>query len=153
SPTLNREVVDGRTFWEMPGRAPLDAPRPTVHLLPNYDELLVAFRDRSDGLDPALPAAARTADEILSHCIVRDGLVIGRWQRTLDGGAATVRLDRRVPLNADEERLLMEAIERYAAYLGRQVTVTPVLSSATPSGRFGLADSPGRDSSVGRARD
>ena len=34
-----------------------EARGPTMHLLPNYDELLVAFRDRSDGLHPDLPPA------------------------------------------------------------------------------------------------
>ncbi len=159
SPALEQETIDGRTFWSsdddggvcQAGRSATRAT--TVNLLPNYDELLVAFRDRREGLDPALPPPARIADEILSHGIVRDGLLVGRWWRTVENGVVTLRLDRRIPLTSVEESLLGAAVERYAAFLGRPATVAPVLSSASPSGRFGLADSPGRDSSVGRARD
>lgn len=51
--------------------------RPAVHLLPNYDELLIAFRDRTDAADPLLPEPARVAEAILAHIVVRDGLVVG----------------------------------------------------------------------------
>ncbi|HYK94504.1 MAG TPA: winged helix DNA-binding domain-containing protein [Candidatus Dormibacteraeota bacterium] len=129
SPALDRETIEGRTFWFADGdtgRAAGRAGEParTIHLLPNYDELLVAFRDRSDGLDPALPSPARAADEILSHSIVRDGKVVGRWRRTVDNGTVRVGLDRRAPLDAEAESLLASAVERYAAFLGRPVAVT-----------------------------
>jgi hypothetical protein len=97
---------------------------PTVHLLPNYDELLVAFRDRSDGLDPALPVPARVAQEVLNHVIVRDGLMVGRWRRPLASGAAGLRLDPLVALDSVERGLLAAAVERYAAFVGRPVEVT-----------------------------
>lgn len=127
SPALDREIIDGRTFWVAPGASasPRSAPSvgPTVHLLPNYDELLVAFRDRSDGLDPALPARARVAEEILNHVIVRNGLMVGRWRRPLASGTAGLRLDPLVALDSDEQRLLAAAVERYAAFVGRPVEV------------------------------
>jgi Winged helix DNA-binding domain len=127
SPALDREVLEGRTFWVAarsvsgPGSAP--AAGSTVHLLPNYDELLVAFRDRSDGLDPGLPPRARIAEEILNHVIVRDGLMVGRWRRPLASGAAGLRLDPLVALDSDERRLLAAAVERYSAFVGRPVEV------------------------------
>jgi hypothetical protein len=130
SPALDHETIDGRTFWFAGdaggGLEPASGAAraaPTVHLLPNYDELLVAFRDRSDALDPGLPAPARVADEILSHAIVRDGRVVGRWRRTVGDVAATVGLDRRVQLTDEEERSLEAAVDRYAAFLGRPVSV------------------------------
>lgn len=128
SPALDREVIEGRTFWV--AATSFDGPRsrpaagPAVHLLPNYDELLVAFRDRSDGLDPALPAPARVAEEILNHVIVRDGLMVGRWRRPLASGAAGLRLDPLVELDSEERGLLAAAVERYAAFVGRAVEVT-----------------------------
>jgi hypothetical protein len=130
TPALGREVVDVRTFWVAAGvrsgSGPRSAPaaRPTVHLLPNYDELLVAFRDRSDGLDPDLPAPARVAEEILNHVIVRNGLMVGRWRRPLASGAAGLRLDPLVALDSEERRLLAEAVGRYATFVGRPVEVT-----------------------------
>lgn len=128
--TLDREVIGDRTFWSAgDGTSTSTADRrqghhPTVNLLPNFDELLVAFGDRRDALDPALPSAARAADEILSHVIVRDGLVVGRWRRSLAARAVTVSLERRVALGSEELGLLAAAVERYAAFLGRPVEAT-----------------------------
>jgi hypothetical protein len=128
SPALDREVIDGRTFWVAPGPGlgPRSVPAagPTVHLLPNYDELLVAFRDRSDGLDPDLPAPARVAEEILNHVIVRNGQMVGRWRRPLVSGAAGLRLDPLVALDSVERGMLAAAVERYSAFVGRPVEVT-----------------------------
>ena len=123
-PALRRESVGERTFWsadEVPPRPGLLA-ETSVQLLPNYDELLVAFRDRSDALDPELPPPARLAEEILAHAIVRDGRVIGRWQRSL-GPGAKVTIEPRIGLDADARGLLGAAVDRYAAFLERPLEV------------------------------
>ena len=162
TPPLARESVGERTFWVSP-----DAPtaarvdRPVVHLLPNYDELLVAFRDRTDAMDPALPPAARVAQVILAHIIVRDGLGVGGWRRWDEGSSVRIQPDLLVALDDPEQAALRAAIQRYETYLGRPVRWSgeiegpngPVLSSATPSSRPARWPPPGRDSSVGRARD
>lgn len=123
SPALDREVVDGRTFWAASTAAAV-RPGRTMHLLPNYDELLVAFRDRSDGVHPSLPAGARIAEEILNHVIVRDGVVVGRWYRPTISSGPVVRLEPRVALGEEDLRWLRAAVERYAAFLERPIKVS-----------------------------
>ena len=162
TPPLVREVVGERTFWVAPDApAAAKADRPVVHLLPNYDELLVSFRDRVDAMDPELPPAAQVAQVILAHIIVRDGLVVGGWRRIDEGSAIRVEPDYLVPLDEREQEAFSAAIRRYETYLGRPVRWPgaiegpngPVLSSGTPSSRPARWPPPGRDSSVGRARD
>lgn len=123
SPAIDREIVDGRTFWVGPTAASV-ALGPSMHLLPNYDELLVAFRDRVDGLHPGLPHGARVAGEILNHVIVRDGRVVGRWHRPTVGSGPVVRLEPHVSLDAEDRQRLLGAVGRYAAFVGRDVEVT-----------------------------
>ena len=124
SPALHTEEIGGRTFWFAEGAAgPPGEPGSTMHLLPNYDELLVAFRDRSDGLHPGLAPAARTAEEILNHVVVRDGLVVGRWFRPTVASGPVIRIEPRVPLDADDRRRLRAAVDRYAAFVGRGLEV------------------------------
>jgi len=49
APNLVREEIEGGTHCSAPGsRAAANAPR--VHLLPSYDEFLVAHRDRTAAL-------------------------------------------------------------------------------------------------------
>jgi PAS domain-containing protein len=131
SSALATETIDGRTFWVDPaptsasGRpSAASAGESTVHLLPNYDELLVAFRDRSDAMDPALPAPARAAEEILAHVIVRDGLIVGRWKRRDGSSSTAIELDLRAPLHLAERVSVRVTIDRFQAFLGRPVEVS-----------------------------
>jgi hypothetical protein len=131
---LRREDIDGRTFWTDPEEpapepteheaSPGERQLPAVHLLPNYDELLIAFRDRSDHMDPDLPDEARVAEAVLAHIVVRDGLVVGGWRRRDDGRAASLFFDLIVGLTDDERAGVRRAVERFAAFLGRPVAVS-----------------------------
>ena len=124
TPPLAKESVGERTFWVDPDEPrPASLDRPTVHLLPNYDELLIAFRDRSDAADPGLPAQARVAQVILAHVIVRDGLVVGGWRRVDDGASVRIHPSVLVDLRGDEQDALEQAIRRFETYLGRPVRV------------------------------
>jgi len=123
-PRLQRETIGARTFWFASVGAPAGPRAPSVHLLPNYDELLVAFRDRSDGVDVKLPVPSSVPGEILNHVIVRDGRVVGRWYRPTAGSPKLVRLEPRVDLRRGDRERLREAVDAYAAYLGRDLEVT-----------------------------
>jgi hypothetical protein len=128
SPPLVREAIESRTFWVSP-TAPAPPPRsassaPVIHLLPNYDELLIAFRDRTDAMDPDLPPSARVAQVILNHVIVRDGMVVGGWRRTEQKRAVRAELNLLVGLDDAERQALAEAVERFATFLGRPVEAT-----------------------------
>lgn len=120
---LRREEVGDRTMWVAPGVGAADRAA-TVRLLPNYDELLVAFRDRSDAIDPGLPEPARVPEAILAHVVVRSGLVVGAWRRRDGPRSIAVAVNLRVPLSRDERRLLTAEADRLAAFLGRPVEVS-----------------------------
>ncbi len=128
SPPLVRERLNERDFYAAPDelRAPGKATEvgPVVHLLPNYDELLIAFRDRSDGMDPALPPPARVAAEILNHVIVRAGLGVGGWRRKDDRREIRVALNPLVPLSAGERDGARRALDRLSQFLARPVVAT-----------------------------
>jgi hypothetical protein len=125
SPPLATETIGERTLWIDPdgpsGSAGVD--RPVVHLLPNYDELLIAFRDRTDAADPELPPAARVAQVILAHVIVRDGLVVGGWRRTDAGSSVRIESDLLVDLDEGAHAALEVAYRRFESFLGRAVAV------------------------------
>jgi hypothetical protein len=127
-PRLVRESVGDRTFWVSPDsvRSVPPSDGPVVHLLPNYDELLIAFRDRTDAIDPALPADGRTPEALLAHIVVRDGLVVGGWRRAFGGPSATVETDLLVRLEERERRALEAAAGRLSAFLGRSVSLVGV---------------------------
>ena len=95
----------------------------SIRLLPNYDELLVAFRDRTDAIDANLPAPARAAESILSHVIVRDGLVVGTWKRRTGRSTIGVELQPQVALGTAERDGLRAEVERFRRFVDRPVEV------------------------------
>ena len=119
--------VDGKTDWAAPESAAsvrvarrLEKEMPVVHLLPNYDEHVVAYRDHGHSVDPAASAARRArADATLgAHLVARDGLVVGGWQRSAGKGSVGVRTDMLIPLRPPERMALRRAAEAYGRFMG-----------------------------------
>jgi hypothetical protein len=112
---LERAVLDGKTYW-LPPAAPSGPKRaPSVHLLPNYDELIIAFKDRSAALDPC----ARTEPGVLTaHFVVVNGRIVGGWRRTFAKNEVVITARLLRPLTKTERAGVERAAARYAQSLG-----------------------------------
>jgi len=136
--SLEATVIDERTCWwaadARPGRAgarPGRTPAHGAYLLPNYDEFLVAFRDRQ-WCTPYGGRPPRFGPMVdFPHQLVMAGRVEGSWrqERTRSGMSIEVRPFRR--FSAAARLALDEAAVRYASFLEIPVCCT-VLS---PVGR------------------
>jgi hypothetical protein len=116
NPARSHEV-DGIRYWTIGRSAGRDSGRSTVHLLPVYDEYLVAYRDHQ-----AVPRPAYVLGSF-QHALVIAGQVAGTW-RTLPGEkglVVSVTALRR--LTRAERRGLAEAVERYEKFLGVGVSL------------------------------
>jgi hypothetical protein len=121
---LLREVVDGKTYWFSPSSATARMKDPTIHLLPNYDEYLIAYRDHSASLGESLPTgSAALYDMLARHIVVLNGRVIGGWRSTTKKGEVSIELKLPVPLSGPQKEALHTAAERYGRFLGMTVTV------------------------------
>src|SRR4029077_13969189 len=98
---------------------------PVGHLLPNFDEYTVAYRDRSGVIHPDTPVEPGlfSFGSILSNVVNIDGRVRGAWRRTV--GGAGVRVDVRVmkPLGDREVVAVEKAGRRMSRFLERPVVV------------------------------
>jgi len=115
--TLERFIEDGRTYWHVPPRGARRSLR-VAHLLPNFDEYVVGFRDRSAVAERLLAVRPRQrVDGLIGHVVVVDGQIVGGWRRTV-GNTLDVRLRPWVPLSASELDLLRRAAQRFGRFLG-----------------------------------
>jgi DNA glycosylase AlkZ-like len=119
---VEKVTIDDLTYWFVPskGTAPLRAP--TVHFLPNYDEYLIAYKDRGtvrDETSPTLPLR-----QAFSHLLVIDGRIRGTWKRTL--GTRTTGIEVRLlrPLNRAETRAAAAEAERFGAFVNAPVALS-----------------------------
>jgi Winged helix DNA-binding domain len=101
------------------------------HLLPAFDELTVAYRDRSAFLDPAYAVRARNG--IFSPVLLIDGRIVGTWRRraTRDGLAIAAELFE--PAVRGGRRALDTAAARYARFYGLPATLE-ITEPGTPGG-------------------
>ena len=126
APRLASAAVDGKTFWFVPGaaRAKARGGRAAVHLLPNYDELVVAYRDHASSLAPGIVGMLRARpDAVANHLVAVDGRVVGGWRRREAKGAITVELDLIARLDRRGHSSLRAAAGRFQAFLGVPVKV------------------------------
>jgi len=116
-PALERARVDGREFW-FAGSSPARGKSEVAFLLPPWDEFTVAYRDRSDILDPKYAKRVNAGGGVLSPVIVvRDG-VVGTWKRTIKKDTVTVKPTYFKAPNGADRALVAAAVERYARFLG-----------------------------------
>jgi hypothetical protein len=123
---LAREEIGGKPYWSSPDAPIADLLRPTVHLLPNYDEYLVGYRDRSAALDPArgFDLAPFPNGSILAQAVLLNGQIWGGWKRRLDSRTAAVELEGLDVMTAGEAEAIGPAAARFGDFLGLPVTVT-----------------------------
>ena len=114
---LASETIDGRTYFHA-----ADAPAPIVessaHLLPAFDEYLVAYRDRGDVLDSKHRKRVNVGAGLLSPSVVIDGRVVGTWRRTLARSSVAIALDSFGKVTRAQRRAIAIAAAPYASFLG-----------------------------------
>jgi len=99
--------------------APTPRAAATLHLLPNFDEYLVAYKHRAATLHDAIPAALGPPNALLAkYVVVLDGRVVGAWRRTL-GPTVTVTTQLAHPLTRPQRAALARAVTRYGEFLER----------------------------------
>jgi hypothetical protein len=121
APTLHSVTVDGSTYFFAAGLAAPRDRRPLVHLLPNWDEYLVGYADRSLHVDAATVTTRPAPSELLANSIVVDGRIIGGWRRAVAGDAVTVTARPRVGLTTAQAAAIERSCDRYGRFAGKPV--------------------------------
>jgi len=100
------EHVDGLTYWSAGASRRAGRRNDPVHLIPIYDEYVVAYRDRV-----AVPHGV-----LFRNFILVRGQVAGGWERRRADG--TIRLMPSGSLRREEDRALTKAAARFVEFQG-----------------------------------
>jgi winged helix DNA-binding protein len=125
---LTSERVDDLEFWmgsdpatsrlnPLSRRVAGSDPKTRAHLLPNYDEYLIAYKDR--GL---VGGANLSAQDAYTHQIVIDGLLLGTWKPTATKDGLRVEMKLRRALDAPQKRELQRAVSAYGEFVGKPIS-------------------------------
>lgn len=119
---LVSEPSKGKEPWYF---APSDVPKVPAsfaHLLPNYDEYGIGYKDRSALRGPGAEKYGTTT--MYRHLLIVNGTMHGMWDSTVKKGTVEMRTAPFVPLSATANAAIKAATKRYAKFLG--VKVAPI---------------------------
>jgi len=104
------EAIDGLTYWTVGPRRAKTSAGDAVHLLPVYDEYLVAYRDLQ-----AVPRG-KASWGVLPQAVVCGGQVVWTWKWAPQAPTPKVAVTLGRRLTRDERRQLDQAIARYTTF-------------------------------------
>lgn len=115
-------AAGGLTYWTLGCDRRAAARDDRVHLLPIYDEYLIAYRDRVAVPHRAPASGSSPRDAVtFQHALVIEGQVAGTWRLARRPDSVQLQVVPVRPLTASETRALGPAVARYARFLGRPV--------------------------------
>jgi hypothetical protein len=115
---------DGKTFWLAPLQLSDPASPQAAHLLPNYDEFVVGYTDRSAIFNPAhVGKLDDRQNPLYQNTLVIGGQIAGTWKRTIKTETLTVKMVPFTPLSEADTLALSRAAQRYGRFLDRTVSL------------------------------
>jgi hypothetical protein len=121
---LVEEVIGDQSYWRAELAPFVNDPSPTAYLLPNYDEYLVAYVDRTAIFDVSSPKQLDSRGNVLfNHTIVIDGQIVGTWKRTFKKDAVVISAEPFAPFSAAENDAFNAAIQRFGEFVGLPVVL------------------------------
>ena len=125
-PRLVRETVDGRVWLTHADARRANGPT-GVHLLPQWDELLLGYTSRELSLPPEHVAQVVPGrNMVFQPTLVIDGEVAGLWRRREARSSTIVEVEPFAALSASRWHEVERAVDAYGRYLGRDVDVLAV---------------------------
>lgn len=117
---LTSITIAGVAHWQpRDSQAPPHLRAPVAHLLPNYDEYSVGFRDRAAYYQRQQRAGIDARQDALSgHMLAVNGQAVGGWRKQADRGGVVVAIETAVPLKPAEEKAVQRAVDHFGRFWG-----------------------------------
>jgi len=120
---LMNETINNQVFWFHESKPPITGKSMTAHLLPNYDEYVVGYTDRSVIYDVSHDKKLDARGNVLfQNTIAINGQIKGTWKRTLKKNDVLVEFVFFTKPTKTEMQAVTAATERYGNFLGLPVT-------------------------------
>jgi hypothetical protein len=112
---LDELEIDGRAYFFHDAGG---GGRPSsAHFLPNFDEYLVAYKDRG-------PVVGASEGDALGNVFVLEGKLAGTWKPKRGEESVAVEAFPYRPLSREDRRKLASSAERYGRFLGLRVRLS-----------------------------
>ena len=117
-PALESTKIGDLVYWSADTPASRGKKTPGF-LLPNYDEYLIAYKDRGAYVEKGGTAnLVARANSALSNHLVIDGKLAGSWSRTLSSNAVQIQVAPYKKLTPVQKGSVANAADCYGDFLG-----------------------------------
>ena len=119
-----RHESGGRTYWSLEPASSGPPRKRLVHLLPIYDEYLIAYRDREMVPHGPSEIPAGRSSVTFQHALVIAGQVAGTWRTARGPRALSLQAALLRSIKPRERRALAETVADYERFQGVPVKLT-----------------------------
>ena len=117
---LERLTMGDAEHWIAADAPPPPRPAPSAHLLPNYDEYFIGFRDRSAiGRRVSDTSTVTGGNALIPHVMIVKGELVGIWRRKFEKDRVVVSLEPHAALTRRERDLVAAEVRRFGRFLDR----------------------------------
>ena len=113
--------IDGSEYW-WSGKKAASAKKDPTFLLPTFDEVLIAYKDRRVFLGERKFAQLSPGGGMLPGTILLDGKVRGIWKRTIKKDKVEILLQPYEPFSTTEMGRVEAAAKDFGRFIGREVS-------------------------------
>jgi len=114
---LLHETIEGKSYWFVETFSLQKESSHTAYLLPNYDEYIIAYADRSNLFEEEHSKKTPRGNVIFNNTILIDGKVVGIWQRTFKKSKVIIEKKFVVPISKSQCQLVDKAEKRFRKFI------------------------------------
>jgi len=119
-PGLISESIGKETYWMTNSFTDTAPAKPSVHLLPSYDEFLIAYADRAAALEAVHNKKIISNNGIFRPIIVVNGQVVGLWKRITKKDTIFIEVTHFNPFNTETVHSIEQEASRYGTFLNKK---------------------------------
>ncbi|HZM64236.1 MAG TPA: winged helix DNA-binding domain-containing protein [Candidatus Saccharimonadales bacterium] len=119
---LKTTEIEGKTYYYAKD-VPSTIPSPIAHLLPNYDEYFIAYKNRT-AFSPRFKMSRKPEYADMSyHLLAMDGQMAGGWKREINKNGFILKLTPFIDFTPGQKKALAAAAARLSRFAGLPVKV------------------------------
>ena len=119
---FKRESIDGKEYFFRDPASFKNKMAQTALLLPNYDEYVISYKDRTEAIDKKyLRVILKERNAVFTNSVLINGKIEGIWQRAITNNSFIVKTRFFSTLTRTRQQLLTKAIKRYGKFLGKSL--------------------------------
>lgn len=120
---LQKEEREGKTYWFVEQKQSIKNASHQAFLVPGFDEYFIAYKDRSDILDPKYAKHLNQGGGMVNGAIVVNGKMVGGWKRVLNNKDVVISLTLYEKITTEQQQALDEQTKRFGSFLNLPVVI------------------------------